>query len=137
MDKTILEKWLRSGYIEKGSFYPTKDGTPQGGIISPRLATITLNGLEKTVKSGFKKSDKVNVAIYADDFIITANSKELLEYKIKPKVEAFLKERGLELSQEKTKITNIEDGFEFLGFNIRKYDNQWHSVNTLNIKNII
>jgi RNA-directed DNA polymerase len=123
MDKTILEKWLTSGYIEKGSFYKTKEGAPQGGIISPRLATITLNGLEKTVKTGFRKSDRVNVIVYADDFIITANSKELLEYKIKPKVEAFLKERGLELSQEKTKITHIEDGFDFLGFNIRKYNN--------------
>lgn len=122
MDKTILEKWLASGYMEKGSFYMTEDGTPQGGIISPRLATIALNGLERVVKSNFRKSDKVNVVVYADDFIITANSKELLD-KIRPRVEIFLKERGLELSQEKTKITHIEDGFDFLGFNIRKYKN--------------
>ncbi len=123
MDKTILEKWLVSGHIEEGSFYETKEGTPQGGVISPRLATITLNGLEKLVKANFKrKSDSVKVIIYADDFVITSSSKELLENKVKPLVEAFLKERGLELSQEKTKITHIDDGFDFLGFNVRKYN---------------
>ena len=123
MDKSVLGKWLSSGYMEEGYFYETDEGTPQGGIISPKLATIALNGLEKAVKSVSKISDKVNVVIYADDFIITANSKELLENKIKPIVESFLKERNLELSYEKTKITHIDNGFDFLGFNIRKYNN--------------
>lgn len=122
-DKTILEKWLSSGHMEKGSFYETKEGTPQGGVISPRLATIALNGLEKMVKSNFKiRGSLVNVIVYADDFVITSSSKELLENKVKPLVAAFLKERGLELSQEKTKITHIDDGFDFLGFNVRKYN---------------
>ncbi len=96
---------------------------PQGGVISPRLATITLNGLEKLVKTNFKRrSDSVKVIIYADDFVITSSSRELLENKVKPLVTSFLKERGLELSQEKTRITHIDDGFDFLGFNVRKYN---------------
>ncbi len=103
-------------------FCATEEGTPQGGIISPRLATIALNGLEEVATAGFRKPDKVNVVVYADDFVITGNSKEILEQQVKPRVAAFLKERGLELSQEKTKISNIEDGFDFLGFNIRKYN---------------
>lgn len=73
------------------------------------------------IKSISKRGDKTNVVRYADDFIITGSSKELLEQKIKPAVEKFLEERGLTLSQEKTKITHIEEGFDFLGYNIRMY----------------
>ncbi len=82
-----------------------------------------ISGLNSTVATaGFRKPDKVNVVVYADDFVITGHSKEILEQQVKPRMVAFLKERGLELSEEKTKISNIEDGFEFLGFNIRKYN---------------
>jgi len=122
MDKTILRKWLKSGYIDKGMFYHTDAGTPQGGIISPTLMLLTLSGLERTVKQAApKKADKINFISYADDFVITGASKEVLESKIKPLVKEFLRERGLELSEEKTKITHINQGFDFLGFNIRKY----------------
>ena len=69
-----------------------------------------------------RKGQKVNVVKYADDFIITGASKEVLEEKVKPAVAAFLRERGLELSPEKTSITHIEAGFDFLGFNVRKYN---------------
>jgi len=65
---------------------------------------------------------KVNVVRYADDFVITGSSKELLEMEVKPLVEQFMKERGLELSPEKTKITHIGDGFDFLGQHIRDYN---------------
>jgi RNA-directed DNA polymerase len=122
MDTNILQKWLKSGYMEKATFYPTKEGTPQGGIISPTLANMVLDGLEATIKKVADKPDKINFVRYADDFIVTASAKETLENKVKPAIEAFLKERGLELSQEKTKITHIEDGFDFLGFNVRKYN---------------
>jgi RNA-directed DNA polymerase len=77
--------------------------------------------MEALVKNITKESDKINFVRYADDFIVTGSTKEVLENKIKFAIEAFLKERGLELSQEKTKITHIDDGFDFLGFNIRKY----------------
>ena len=127
MDKVILKKWLKAGYIEKKVFHQTQEGTPQGGIASPVLARLALNGLEKMLKEKYPtnsskgKKAKVNVVIYADDFIVTGDSKELLEAEIKPMIENFLKQRGLELSKEKTKITNVKEGFDFLGQNIRKY----------------
>ncbi|HBB7077309.1 TPA: group II intron reverse transcriptase/maturase [Legionella pneumophila] len=121
MDKVILNKWLTAGYKEEGKLYPTESGTPQGGVISPILANLTLDGLEETVKTRNRGQNKVHVVRYADDFIITGSSQSFLENEIKPTVEQFLHERGLELSPEKTKITHIQEGFEFLGFNIRKY----------------
>lgn len=121
MDKRILKQWLKAGYIEKNSFHHTESGTPQGGIASPVLSNIALDGLEQAIKSVAKTGDKVNFVRYADDWICTANSKEILEQKVLPRVVQFLNERGLELSEEKTKITHINEGFEFLGFNLRKY----------------
>lgn len=123
MDKTILKKWLKAGYIDKNTFYQTEEGTPQGGIISPCLLTMTLAGLERELKTRWpvKTPYKVNIVTYADDFIITGHSKEFLETEVTPLVKTFLADRGLELSEEKTTITHINDGFNFLGFNIRKY----------------
>ena len=123
-DKTILGKWLKSGVIDQDMFYDTEAGTPQGGIISPVLANMTLDGLERTVKSAVSSKDKLCVIRYADDFIVTAHSKELLEQVVKPAIELFLSERGIQLSEEKTKITHIDDGFDFLGFNVRKYNDK-------------
>lgn len=121
MDKTLLTKWLTAGYIEERTLHPTFDGVPQGSIISPALLVIALSGMEEAIKQATSDKDKVNVVIYADDFLITGVSKEILEKKVMPAVDAFLKERGLELSCEKTKITQVDDGFDFLGFNVRKY----------------
>ena len=73
-DKTILQQWLKSGYMQRGVFYDTESGTPQGGIISPVLANIALDGLEEVVKQAIRKGDKVNVIRYADDFVITAGA---------------------------------------------------------------
>lgn len=92
MDKEMLKKWLSAGYLEKGKLFPTDCGTPQGGVISPALLIVTLSGLEQTVKSAvLKRGDKVNVCIYADDFIITGATKEVLENKVIPVVETFFK----------------------------------------------
>lgn len=122
MDKEILGKWLSAGYITEGVHHQTEQGTPQGGIASPTLLNLTLSGLEEKVLSAIsRRKDKVHFCIYADDFIITGASKEVLETKVKPMVAEFLRERGLELSEEKTRITHIDDGFDFLSFNIRKY----------------
>lgn len=98
IDKSILQQWLKAGYIEKDVFYNTEEGTPQGGLISPTLANIVLDGLEKAIQNVAKKGEKVNFVRYADDFICTANSKEILETKVQPVIVNFLKERGLELS---------------------------------------
>jgi RNA-directed DNA polymerase len=121
MDKGILAQWLAAGFMDKNMLYPTSGGTPQGGVASPCLALMALSGLEQAIKAVVDKRDKVNVAIYADDFIVTGKSVEILEQKVKPAIVEFLKERNLELSETKTKITTIDEGFDFLGFNIRKY----------------
>lgn len=124
MDKNVLKQWLKAGYMEKEIFNPTEEGTPQGGIASPTLANIALDGLEKIILEISKKGDQIHFVRYADDFICTARSKEILENKVQPAIINFLKERGLTLSLEKTKITHINNGFDFLGFNIRKYENK-------------
>lgn len=121
MDKIILEKWLKTGFMEDNTFYNTTDGVPQGGVASPTCANMSLDGLEKAISSVSQKDDIVHFVRYADDFICTAKTKETLELKVLPVIINFLKERGLELSMEKTKITNIQEGFDFLGFNLRKY----------------
>jgi len=121
LDPTILRKWLAAGYMEEGILHPTESGTPQGGIVSPALANMALDGLEQVARQAAPSHQKVHVVRYADDFIITGASQEVLADKVKPAVEAFLRERGLALSAEKTTITHISEGFDFLGFNVRKY----------------
>jgi RNA-directed DNA polymerase len=125
MDTVILCKWLKAGYVEGNALYLTEAGTPQGGIISPTLANMALDGLEPMILQRYLKENwnkqKVNIVRYADDFIITGATKEVLENEVRPMVEEFLAKRGLMLSPEKTKITHIDEGFDFLGFNIRKY----------------
>ncbi len=130
MDKRMLEKWLHSGFVETRHLFPTTEGTPQGGTISPTLMNMTLDGLERKLREHFPQRItvngkahflKMNFVRYADDFIITGESKEFLQTQVLPVVNAFLTQRGLTLSKEKTVITHIDDGFDFLGQNIRKY----------------
>lgn len=125
MDKDVLRKWLRAGIINNGMFSETVEGTPQGGVISPVLANLVLDGLETQLKKylGVTRARKLKVHVvrYADDFVITANSPEILESEIRPWVEQFLSRRGLELSPEKTRVISIYEGFDFLGWNFRKY----------------
>lgn len=125
-DKTLLRKWLKAGVVHKGQLQATDAGTPQGGIISPTLANMVLDGLESQLKQHLgvtrAKKLKVNVVRYADDFVITGDSPELLESEVKPWVEQFLAVRGLRLSPEKTQIVHIDQGFDFLGWNFRKYN---------------
>jgi len=121
MDKKILKAWLEAGYIDRGVLYATVADTPQGGIASPSLANMTLDGLEPAIKMRAPETAKVHVIRHADDFIVTGDSKEILQEKVMPAIRNFLQERGLNLSAEKTKITLIEDGFDFLGQNLRKY----------------
>ena len=123
-DTAILEKWLKCGFIETKKLFPTEEGAPQGGSISPVLMNMTLDGLERILKERFPTSKRkymMNFVRYADDFIITGVSPDFLRNEVMPVVKAFLAERGLQLSEEKTVITHINDGFDFLGKNIRKY----------------
>jgi RNA-directed DNA polymerase len=128
MDKTLLRKWLKAGFMERGVLFPTDAGTPQGGVISPVLANMALDGLEQRLLEAFPSPShgyrpKAHLARFADDFIITGVSKDLLEHEVRPVVEACLHERGLELSTEKTRVTHIEEGFDFRGLTVRRYAN--------------
>ncbi len=121
MDKGILQKWLKAGYIDRRRLFPSQAGTPQGGIISACLANMALDGLQEELKRHFRVKDKVNLIRYADDGVVTGVSKELLEQSVLPVVKDFMRGRGLELSQEKTRVVHITEGFDFLGQNVRKY----------------
>ncbi len=133
MDKSVLKQFLKAGYIFDRQLFPTEAGTPQGGIISPILANLALDGIEKLLADYYHKTRsgrinsnhaakyKVNFSRYADDFIVTAKTEEIAK-EVKELIRDFLKDRGLELSDEKTLITHIDDGFDFLGWNFRKYN---------------
>ena len=127
LPKSLLRGWLKAGYVERGRWHATESGTPQGGIISPILANMALDGLEAELQRRFgqtqreRSRNKVHLVRFADDFIVTGTTAELLEDKIRPVVEGFLASREAKLSTTKTHITHIEEGFDFLGQNLRKY----------------
>ena len=133
MNKRILKEFLKSGYVENYCLFPTKKGTPQGGTISPIIANIALNRLENalgkkfysrkdgTIDKPHRNKHKINYVRFADDFVITADSPETANEVITV-VNTFLEPRGLTLSEEKTLVTSISEGFSFLGWNFRKYN---------------
>jgi RNA-directed DNA polymerase len=135
LDNRLLKQWLKSGFIKNDTLFPTNSGTPQGGIISPILANMVLDGIEAIVRKYNKIITKTinkvvvhrqgvcfNFIRYADDFVIIGENPKLLRL-LQAEIEVFLNERGLELSKEKTRITNIYEGFDFLGFHFRKFPN--------------
>ncbi len=133
MDKKVLAQFLRAGFMEQGEWHETDEGTPQGGIISPILANLALDGMERLLGERFTYTSRgtvyvakemkhlVNLVRYADDFVVTAKTPEVAA-EARELIGAFLAERGLELSAEKTLVTHIDEGFDFLGWNFRKYD---------------
>ncbi len=135
MNKKVLNQFLKAGYVFEKNLYPTNSGAPQGGIISPALSNLALNGMASMLKNKYwtnsvgtisreYNKEKVSITVYADDFVITAKRRETL-VEIKMMIENYLKERGLELSKEKTVITHIKKGFDFLGWNFREYNNKF------------
>jgi len=149
MDKIIMKQFLKSGYIYEGRLFPTETGSPQGGAISSIYANMTLDGLEKVIQDKYHRNSKgkienhyraktkVNLIRYADDFVVTANSKEIAE-ELKTTVSQFLQSRGLALSEEKTAITHIDKGFDFLGWTFKKYSGKLIvKPSKSSIKNII
>ena len=135
-----VRRWLKSGIIEFGKYFQTKSGTPQGGIISPLLANIALNGMERlfgaenskgnyTIPSHRSGDNRgLNLIRYADDFVVTAPSREKIVDYVLPKLRTFLKIRGMELNEAKTMIVHRNEGFDFLGFNIRQYYNKTQGI---------
>ena len=114
----LTRGWLKAGFIYQDQFTPVETGTPQGGVISPLLANIGLHGLETYIK---EINPKLGIIRYADDFVVTSKDKESLET-VLIQIQQWLIQRGLEISAEKTRIVDIEDGFNFLGFNLRQYN---------------
>lgn len=128
LEPRILQQWLKAGVIEADTLLEVEAGTPQGGIASPVMANLTLDGLEQMLQQQFgaswslKKKNKVYLVRYADDFVISGSNRQLLEKEVIPAVQRFLAERGLTLSPDKTHVTHIDQGFDFLGQNLRKYN---------------
>jgi RNA-directed DNA polymerase len=120
----LLKGFLRAKVFHNGEVFDNETGTPQGGIISPLLANVALTSLDNFIKDNFsiKRSKEIvnPIVRYADDFVIVSVSKQRAK-EIKQSIKEYLSTIGLTLSVEKTKINHIYDGFDFLGFNIRKY----------------
>lgn len=124
--RRLIKLWLKAGYVDNNTYHAQETGTPQGGIISPLLANIALHGMEEALdikynNRGEIKGERILIR-YADDFVIFCETKEDANL-AKNVINNWLKTRGLEISNEKTKIVHITEGFDFLGFNIRQYKN--------------
>jgi RNA-directed DNA polymerase len=120
-----IRQWLKAGVVDRGRFAPTEEGTPQGGVISPLLLNMALQGLEEAAGveydyRGIVKAGCPTVVTYADDFVVMCHSREQAQA-VQAKVDAWLVERGLTLNQEKTTIRHVDDGFDFLSLTIRRY----------------
>jgi RNA-directed DNA polymerase len=135
MDRRILRQWLAAGYVWEGTLFPTTAGTPQGGICSPTLANLALDGLEQCIRQA-AAPHTAHFIRYADDFLVIAHERAVLEERVKPAIQAFLGARGLTLSAEKTVITSITDGVDFLGQHLRKYGRQRKLLITPAKKNV-
>lgn len=126
--RDTVDKWLKAGFIDNNSFYDTSSRTPQGGIVSTLLANIALHGMEKELGVSYRrngkyytlKSKSVGVVKYADDFVIVCKTKEEA-MSMYEKLNPYLNKRGLTLAKNKTQVTHIEEGFDFIGFNLRQY----------------
>jgi RNA-directed DNA polymerase len=123
--KALIKQWLKAGYLEDGRYHDTPRGTPQGGVISPLLLNIALHGMEAAL--GVKHDSQGTsigtraVVRYADDFVVFCESQEdalVVRDRILPD---WLAKRGLSLSEEKTRIVQLTEGFDFLSFNIRRF----------------
>jgi RNA-directed DNA polymerase len=133
----VIRDWLKPGVIDQGNLFPTEEGTPQGGVISPLLANVDLHGLETTIKNAFPTKVKIDgkshlwkpqIIRYADDFVMVHPDRQAIE-KCQEIASKWLAELDLELKPSQTRIThtlnkiegNQEPGFDFVGFNIRSF----------------
>lgn len=120
--KALVKQWLKAGYIDMGHYHDTEAGVPQGGVVSPLLANIALHGLEELFDihptPNRKTANPYFMTRYADDFLVFCKTREDAQEAIE-RLQAWLAQRGLALSTEKTRITTIQEGFDFLGFTAR------------------
>ncbi|MGH7692630.1 MAG: group II intron reverse transcriptase/maturase [Candidatus Dormibacteria bacterium] len=127
-----IGQWLKAGAVEKGRIVPSEEGTPQGGVISPLLLNIALHGMEEAAgvryhqtgaRAGTTEAGSPVVVRYADDLVAMCVSREQAE-SVKARLAAWLAPRGLTFNEDKTRIVHLDDGFDFLGFNVRRYRNK-------------
>jgi RNA-directed DNA polymerase len=127
--KGLVERWLKAGVVDRGRFAPTEEGTPQGGVVSPVLLNVALHGMEKAAgvryhqagsEAGATVSGSPVVVRYADDLIAMCVSREQAE-EVKARLAVWLAPRGLAFNEDKTRVVHLDDGFDFLGFNVRRY----------------
>lgn len=130
--RSVIRRWLKAGVVDMGRHHETPAGTPQGGIISPVLMNIALDGLEREFgcigRNGkmlhpcqrIGPDRGVSLIRYADDFVVCGPTREVLETYVRPRLAAFLARRGVELNELKTHVVHVDDGFNFLGFEIRR-----------------
>jgi len=123
-----VQQWLKAGVVEQGRFTPTEEGTPQGGVVSPMLLNVALHGMEKAAgvryqlngtHAGELKRDSPVLIRYADDLVALCHTKEQAE-EVKARLAEWLRPRGLVFNEAKTAIVNLNDGFDFLGFLVRR-----------------
>jgi len=126
--KEAIYKWLKAGYVDNNSFNNTDAGTPQGGIVSPLLANMALHGMEKELGIRYYLDrgnhilarNSVGIVRYADDFVVVCKTEDEA-MSISQRLKHYLDKRGLTLAEDKTKVTHISEGFDFLGFNLKQY----------------
>jgi RNA-directed DNA polymerase len=125
----LVERWLKAGVIDKGRFAPTEEGTPQGGVVSPVLLNVALHGMEHAAGvryhtdgswAGRPMSDSPVVVRYADDLVALCASREQAQ-EVKARLAEWMEPRGLAFNEDKTRIVHLDDGFDFLSFNVRRY----------------
>lgn len=126
MDRKVLKGWLEAGYVHNFQIHETESGVPQGGVISPVIANMVLDGLEEMVQKAAKRRDprstykNVMTVRYADDFVVLGRTQDILKV-VTPAIEEFLQKRGLSLNPKKTVTTSLRNGFDFVGFNFKLY----------------
>jgi len=117
MNKRGLSQWLRSGFVDRGVLWPTTTGVPQGGLRSPGISHRVLDGLEAVVhgRSWHRRVHHITDVRWADDFIVTANARQVLDDTLLPRMTACFAERGVRLSATQTVLTPLAQGVDFLG----------------------
>jgi RNA-directed DNA polymerase len=122
----MIRQWLKAGVVEQGRFHRTEEGTPQGGVASPLLLNVALHGMEKVAgvrydPKGWARADSPVLVRYADDLVVLCHSRqEAIE--VKARLAGWLALRGLVFNEDKTRIVTLDEGFDFLGFNVRRYN---------------
>jgi RNA-directed DNA polymerase len=124
----MIRQWLKAGVVEQGRLHRSEEGTPQGGVVSPVLLNVALHGMEEAagdryLSSGSIRVDSPALIRYADDLVVFCHTRQdALE--VKARLASWLAPRGLAFNEDKTRVVTLDEGFDFLGFNVRRYGNK-------------